>query len=86
MQFYMIRSWAAIRAACHRLKLPEPVHGTHTLFSGQGTGLGVQLPGWQYPVVCDLQTGQIQFDNFQGRWGDPAQRDRFKQAYDVNAG
>ena len=44
---------AAVAAACQRLQLPAPVQGTAQLFSGQATGLLVQLPGWQYPVVID---------------------------------
>jgi len=50
-------------------------------FSGEATGLAVQLPGWEYPVVCDLATGQVKFDNFGGRWGEQAELDRFLQAY-----
>jgi hypothetical protein len=44
---------AAVAAACRRLQLPAPVQGTAELFSGQATGLLVQLPGWQYPAVID---------------------------------
>ncbi|NLE37648.1 MAG: DUF1257 domain-containing protein [Pirellulaceae bacterium] len=78
-----IRDAAAVRAACRRLKLPAPVDGTHRLFAGEATGLGVQLPAWRFPVVCELRTGQVQMDNYNGRWGDPAEFDRFKQAYAV---
>ena len=63
-----IRDAAAVTAACHRLGLPQPIEGTVRLFSGEVTGTSVQLPGWQYPVVADLETGQLQFDNFGGRW------------------
>ena len=73
----------AVRAACRRLQLPEPTHGTAQLFSGQATGVIVQLPGWQYPVVCDMTTGQLKYDNFGGRWGEQAQLDRFLQIYAV---
>ena len=58
-------------AACQRLGLPEPVQGKTRLFSGEVTGLAVQLTDWQYPVVADLATGQLRYDNFGGRWGDP---------------
>jgi ABC-type glycerol-3-phosphate transport system substrate-binding protein len=51
--------------------------------SGQATGWGVQLPGWQYPVVCDTATGQVSYDNYEGHWGDRRQLDRFLQAYAV---
>ena len=52
------------------LGLPQPVQGTHRLFTSSATGLAVQLPKWRYPVVCDLTTGQLQYDNFKGHWGD----------------
>jgi hypothetical protein len=78
-----IRDAAAVRAACKRLGLAEPVQGSTKLFSGEVTGLAVQLPEWQYPIVADLATGQLQFDNFGGRWGDEHQLDRFLQAYAV---
>ena len=75
------RDAAAVRAACQRLGLAQPVQGTTKLFSGEVIGLAVQLPDWQYPVVCDLASGQVRYDNFQGRWGDQRQLDRFLQAY-----
>jgi len=78
-----VRDPAAVWAACERLKLPQPVHGTYALYSGSATGLGVQLPGWHYPVVCQADTGQLQFDNFGGDWGEQVQLDRFLQAYAV---
>jgi len=59
------------------------VQGKAELFSGQVDGLAVQLPGWQYPAVCDTATGQVHFDNFGGRWGDQKELDRFLQAYAV---
>jgi hypothetical protein len=78
-----IRDQAAAAAACQRLGLPAPVHGTGQLFSGEATGLLVQLPGWKYPVVIDTTTGNTQLDNFNGRWGDQEQFDRFLQCYAI---
>jgi hypothetical protein len=49
----------AITAACHRRRVPTPVQGTAQLYSGQATGLLVQLPGWKYPAVIDTATGTI---------------------------
>ena len=40
---------AAVHAACQRLRLPQPVQGTHRLFTNQATGLAVQLPKWRIP-------------------------------------
>ena len=78
-----VKDAVAVRAACKRLGLPEPVQGTVRLFGGEATGLAVQLPDWQYPVVADLASGQLRYDNFQGRWGDQTHLDAFLQAYAV---
>ena len=78
-----VRDATAVRAACQRLGLAEPVQGTARLFSGEATGLAVKLPGWENPVVADLASGTLRYDNFGGRWGDPAHLDRFLQAYAV---
>jgi hypothetical protein len=78
-----IRDAAAARAACERLKLLSPVDGDHELFSGTVRGLGIQLPNWQYPVVCHLDTGKVEYDNFGGRWGDQKELDRYLQSYAV---
>ncbi len=80
-----VRDAAAVRAACRRLGLAEPTHGTVKLFSGEATGLAVQLPDWTYPVVCETNSGQLKFDNFEGRWGDRKELDRFMQAYAVES-
>ena len=42
-----VRDSAAVRAACQRRRLPVPVDGIHKLFSGEATGLAVQLPDWR---------------------------------------
>lgn len=78
-----VRDAAAVAAACRWLGLAEPTHGTAELFSGEATGLLVQLPGWKYPVVCQTKTGQVAFDNYGGRWGEQEKLDRFLQAYAV---
>lgn len=78
-----IRDAEAVAAACRRLQLAPPVTRTVKLFSSTATGLAVQLPGWTYPVVCDLASGELKFDNFEGRWGERTQLDRFIQMYTV---
>lgn len=78
-----IRDPTAVAAACQRLNLPAPVEGTTHLYSGPVTGLAIQLRGWKYPVVCDLSTGRLQYDNFQGRWGSDQELHRLQQAYAV---
>lgn len=74
-----IRDPVAIQAACRRLSFPEPVFGEMKLF----TGWAVQLPDWRYPVVCDIATAKIAFDNYGGRWGDQKHLDQFLQRYAV---
>ena len=74
---------AALAAACHRLGVGEPIHGTARLFSGEVAGLLVQLTGWQYPVVVDPATGSVKYDNYGGNWGDQKQLDRLIQLYSV---
>jgi hypothetical protein len=63
-----VRDAAAVTAACRRLGLVPPIHKVAKLFTSTAEGLTVQLPGWQYPVVCDLTSGQLKFDNFNERW------------------
>ena len=78
-----VRDPVGIRAACRRLQLEPPVYGQAQLFSGTRTGWTVGLAGWRYPLVCDVENGQLSYDHFEGRWGDPRQLDRFLQAYAV---
>jgi hypothetical protein len=78
-----VKDTAAVHSACQRLNLPEPSQGTTSLFSGEATGLIVKLDGWQYPIVINTEDGTVQFDNFNGIWGEKAQLDRFLQAYAV---
>jgi len=78
-----IRDPVALKAACQRLTLPEPVFGETQLFSTKATGWAVQLPEWRYPVVCDVNTAKVAYDNYEGRWGDPVHLNRFLQGYAV---
>jgi hypothetical protein len=78
-----IRDPSAIRVACQRLRLAEPVFGANKLFSGSKTGWAVRLPDWRYPVVADVSTGKLAYDNYNGRWGDQKELDRYMQGYAV---
>jgi hypothetical protein len=78
-----VRDEAAVHAACTRLQLPTPESKTVRLFSATATGLCVQLPGWSYPVVANLQTGALQYDNYGGHWGEQSRLNQFLQAYAV---
>ena len=76
-----VRDSVAIGCACSRLGLEHPTEGTFQLFVESVVGLGVRLPDWRYPVVCDTNSGQVKFDNYEGKWGDRVHLDRFLQAY-----
>jgi len=78
-----VRDAVAVQAACRRLNIPEPSRGTAQLYSGQATGLLLMLPEWRYPVVIDPEQGDVQFDNFEGAWGDSRHLDKFLQMYAV---
>jgi hypothetical protein len=78
-----VRDRTAIEMACRRLQLPPPTERTVRLYSAPATGLAVEFPNWRYPAVCELHTGQVRYDNFEGRWGDQAELHRFLQAYAV---
>ena len=78
-----VREPASIRAACIRNKLPQPIQGTARLYSSEATGWQVQLPDWRYPVICQTETGQLSYDNYEGRWGDPVHLNAFLQSYAI---
>jgi len=62
----------------------EIVRGKLHLYQKDSTvenGFGVKLPGWRYPVIIDFQTGEAQYDDFKGRWGDTVHLEKFKQLY-----
>lgn len=62
-----LRDPIAIAAACHRLGLAAPLEGAAQLFSGQERGIIVQFPVWNYPAVIDVASGEVRFDNYEGR-------------------
>ena len=78
-----VRDPEAISHACQRLHLPAPEFATVTLFTTTATGWAIQLPAWTYPVVCDVEQGQLNYDNYGGRWGEQQHLDQFLQAYAV---
>jgi hypothetical protein len=78
-----IRDGTALSSACRRLQLEPPRQETVRLFSREVTGTTVRLPDWRYPVVCHLATGQLNYDTFEGRWGNRAHLNRLLQTYAV---
>jgi hypothetical protein len=78
-----VHDLAAVAAACDRLHWPVPQQGTAQLYIGEAAGLLLHLPGWVYPAVIDTTTGEVRFDNFEGRWGESTHLDHFLQLYAV---
>lgn len=78
-----VRDEAAVQATCKRLHLPRATRGTFQLYSEEASGLGIELPHWRHPVVADTDTGQLSYDNYEGRWGSQEHLDQFLQAYAV---
>ena len=76
-----VRDLEAIRKTCRRMKLEEPCHGKATLFQKNVQGTLVRLPFWKFPIVIDLQTGKIQYDNYKGKWGNQGELNKFLMFY-----
>jgi hypothetical protein len=53
------------------------------LFVTEKIGWVVKLTDWIYPIVCKTDTGEIDADTNEGRWGNPQRLDEFLQAYAV---
>jgi len=47
-------------------------------------GLAFSLPGWQFPLVCSAD-GKLSFDDFEGRWGNPADVETLRAEYALTA-
>ena len=78
-----VRDAKALCLGCERLGLERPAHRTAKLFSTEATGYCVELPEWRYPVVCDVESGSVHYDNFNGRWGEQSRLDSLLQMYAV---
>lgn len=61
----------------------EEARGKHRIYSGTYEGVGVMLPGWQYPAVINTVDGVVKYDNYNGRWGVQDKLDEFSQLYAV---
>ena len=81
----MIKDERAVQRALQIMKLEPAKHGVFTVFSNKVEGLGFKLPGWNYPVVADLSTGKVQYDNYKGTWGKQEEFDKFQQRYALEA-
>jgi hypothetical protein len=76
-----VRDLEAIRKTCQRMELKEPCCGKARLFQKTVQGILVRLPEWKFPIVIDLQTGNIQYDNYEGNWGRQEELDKFLMFY-----
>ena len=78
-----VRDANAIEAACRRLGIEQPTTGKFRVYAVEREGVGIRLPGWSYPVVCNTETGAVDYDNYNGSWGEQKHLDSFLQAYAV---
>jgi len=78
-----IRDVEALSAAARRMQLPPPRCEDVQLFSSHATGYAVRLRDWRYTVVCDVASGQVAVDKFDGRWGKQEELDRLFQSYAI---
>ena len=69
----------ALEVACQRLGLTL-TEGRVKFYSTEEEGILVQLPGWKYPI-CVKSNGQVAYDNYDGRWGDLAELNKFRAYY-----
>lgn len=61
----------------------DEARGKHRIYSGEYEGVGIQLPGWNYPAIVNLETGEIKYDNYGGSWGKQEELDGLCQAYAI---
>jgi hypothetical protein len=77
-----VKDFDAIKSAARRLNLKEPAYGRATIYTTDVEGVIVELGhDWIYPVVCNLTTGELKYDNFNQQWGDQKYLDQFVQTY-----
>lgn len=69
----------AIKKACKRIPDTEIIQtaNRHTL--------QVKFKDWLNPITIDTRTGECEFDNWDGRWGDEKLLDKLRQGYAVEA-
>lgn len=70
----------ALAAAVEKLGGRLLGNGTHQLFDGPRTGVGIVLPGWKYPIVVS-DGGYLAFDDYGGSWGKLSDLDALHAEY-----
>jgi hypothetical protein len=63
-----IRDRIALEAACKELGIKILEGNSHHLYGGTEYGIGLKIPGWNYPVVVK-DNGTLAFDDYKGSWG-----------------
>ena len=72
-----IKDAAAVRAACQRLGLAQPVQGKTQALQWRGRRAGCAVARLGLSRHLRHRQRPVKFDNFQGRWGDQHHLDRF---------
>jgi hypothetical protein len=78
------RNKDALIAAVQRLGWRVLGEGSYKLFSSTEIGLGIQIPGWEYPVIVK-GNGTIAFDDYNGCWGNRADIEKLRAKYALEA-
>jgi hypothetical protein len=78
------RNREALIQAVQRLGWHVLGEGSYELFSSSESGLGVQIPGWRYPIVIKGD-GTIAFDDYNGQWGNRADIEKLRAEYALEA-
>jgi len=84
----LLKDLQVLTKATNRLKLEPPVihqqEQDYKLYQTEPIkGIAsVKLPQWNYPIVVS-KSGEIHYDNYEGRWGDIAHLNSLKQAYGI---
>jgi hypothetical protein len=58
--------------------------GSYELFSSIEHGMGIQIPGWRYPIVIK-DNGTVAFDDYNGCWGNRADIEKLRAEYALEA-
>lgn len=72
----------ALKRACVRVGARELGLDTFKLYKTHSEGRGVQLAGWNYPIVIKAD-GTIDYDNYNGAWGDERRLHELEAAYSL---
>lgn len=79
-----IKDHRALDAAVRRMGGAMLGEGSHKLFSSAESGIGFKLPGWSYPLIA-REDGSLAYDDYHGRWGNPADIEALENIYGVEA-